>query len=708
LKNIGEGAVTRVIVATGISSVVTQLLIIRECLAQFQGNEFVIALILFNWLVLGGMGTALARWVVRSFRPPTLLRLGWLSLLLAGLPVFQILGIRLFRDFFFLPGVSVGFYSTLAYTFLAMAPYGILVGFVLPYSLFALRQTDPAYPGAKVYMADNIGDVTGGALFAFALVHLFTPLAGICLANLPMLACVPALFPRPFSRHPAAPVGAGIILAVLMAGVAFEAPSLAPHEGELAYYKESRYGRILVHQNREQVTVFEDGVPVLSSHDVVSAEEAIHYPMAQVDHPESVLLISAGSGMLNELAKYRLENIDYVELNPELARVQFRFHLVENVPGLDLIHLDGRAFLSQTEKKYDAVMVNLPEPQTYQTNRFFTDGFYSLVRQRLKPGGILSFSVAGFDNYLAEPQRQKISSLFNTVRSYFEHVLMLPGQRIYFLCGSHPLTADIPGRLEQKNIPTQYISRYFDGNLTGERIRQIRELVDPATPGNFDRSPRLMRIMFTQWFARFSTSPTAFIVAVCTLCLIYLIRTTREEFVLFTTGCMTMGSEILVIFAFQIYFGYIYTQIGLIVTVFLAGLMPGAWIGHRLKTTNGPGKRALLATDAGLMVMLILYLLAVGKSGVPVPGGAYLVFGFIVSLFCGFQFPVVLSLRGDDNAAATGAFTADLVGAAFGTLLTSVVLIPYAGVTGAAFGLIALKALSMLAVGTGYDKHQQT
>jgi len=41
-----------VVIATGISSVVTQLLIIREFLAQFQGNEFVIALILFNWLIL--------------------------------------------------------------------------------------------------------------------------------------------------------------------------------------------------------------------------------------------------------------------------------------------------------------------------------------------------------------------------------------------------------------------------------------------------------------------------------------------------------------------------------------------------------------------------------------------------------------------------------------------------------------------------------
>jgi len=74
-----------VVIATGISSVVTQLLLIREFLAQFQSNEFVIALILFNWLIIGGAGTLLAHWVTKRFWHATINRLGWLSLILAGL-----------------------------------------------------------------------------------------------------------------------------------------------------------------------------------------------------------------------------------------------------------------------------------------------------------------------------------------------------------------------------------------------------------------------------------------------------------------------------------------------------------------------------------------------------------------------------------------------------------------------------------------------
>ena len=176
------------VIATGISSVVTQQLIIREFLAQFQGNEFVIALILFNWLLLGGIGTLLARWITQRFWMATVNRLGGLSLVLAGLSVVQIIAVRGLRDVLFVYGSSVGFYPTLAYIFLTIAPYCLALGFVLPYSLFAIRTENPDYPGTRIYIVDNLGDVSGGALFSFVLVFLVTPLKAVFLANLPLLA----------------------------------------------------------------------------------------------------------------------------------------------------------------------------------------------------------------------------------------------------------------------------------------------------------------------------------------------------------------------------------------------------------------------------------------------------------------------------------------------------------------------------------------
>ncbi len=42
------------IIGTGISSVTTQLVTIREFITQFHGNEITIALVLFAWLLFNG------------------------------------------------------------------------------------------------------------------------------------------------------------------------------------------------------------------------------------------------------------------------------------------------------------------------------------------------------------------------------------------------------------------------------------------------------------------------------------------------------------------------------------------------------------------------------------------------------------------------------------------------------------------------------
>ena len=697
MKSPTERAIIRVVIATGIASVVTQLLTIREFLTQFKGNEIVIALILFNWLILGGIGTLLARLVTHRLWRPGVSGLAWFSLILAALSAPQILAIRMLRDVVFIHGSSVGFYPTWLYTFLTIMPYCLLLGFVLPYSLFILRNEAADYPGARIYITDNIGDVTGGALFSFALVYLVTPLQAVFLANLPLLATAWVLMPAARRYRVFAMMGTGTVIAILIAGLWFEKPSLAPSEGDLAHYQETRYGRIAVHRDQDQLTLFEDGKPVFSNQNISIAEETIHYPLAQLDDIQHVLLISAESGVMEELQKYNLKSVDYVELDPEVTTIQFQFGMLKKIPGLQVIHRDGRAFLSDSDKTYDAIIVNLPEPETFQINRFYTDRFFELAAGHLRPGGVLSLAMQGFQNYIAEPQRQKYSSLYNTATEYFKEVTLLPGQKVFFLCRNQAIDTDIPGALSQKGISTSYISGFYYGNLTPERIERLNQHIDASIPANRDHAPYLIRIMFSQWFAKYQSSPIGFMIAAFVLTFIYLFRISREEFVLFSTGCITMGSEILVIFAFQIFFGYIYLQIGIIITVFLAGLLPGAWAGHRLHSKR---KRVLAVTDAILILLLVLFILALMTIADRLPVLFFLIFGFCVSLACGFQFPIALDLRGSDNAAATRTFSADLIGAGCGTLITSAILIPYLGIIWAAVGLIVMKLISLLVIGT--------
>ncbi|MGC9323876.1 MAG: hypothetical protein ACP5G0_03915 [Desulfomonilia bacterium] len=695
MKRSDERIILLIVVATGISSVVSQLLYVREFLTQFEGNEYVISMILFDWLILGGIGTLLARYRAGSSAAVRTATLGWLSVLIAVLPSLGIFFLRIGRDIIFIHGASVGFYATFAFTFVMTAPYAVLIGFVLPYSLFVLRAGSSGYPGARVYMVDALGDTLGGALFSLILVNLLTPFESLLFINCVLLVVSTSLLIREVHSKRLIIVAVCGVLCVNLGAVCIEENTISQGKGKLVQYKESRFGRIVVTRDSELYTLFVDGMPVTSSSNTILAEEAIHYPLSQLETPQEILLISSVGGMMGEIEKYSPRRVDYVQLDPELARAEFDFGILQNIEGLNLITEDARAYLMRTTKRYDAIVMNVPEPETFQINRFYTEEFFVRARSCLYPGGIVSFSIEGFDSYVSEPLRKKISCLYRTASESFSSVVIVPGQRLYFLCSESALTLDIPGRLDARGISTRYIEHYYHGDVSQVRRDLVNRSIDPGAPINRDESPYLMRLMFDSWFAKHAATPYAFYSALGIFIALYLLYISRAEFVLFSTGFTTMGSEVLVIFVFQIVFGYIYLKLGFIITVFLLGLLPGAFFGERIRTKTAP---VLALSDGLIAVVLAILVIFIQGSGQYLPETFFYGVALCVSVLCGFQFPVALSFQGGDNPAAIKSFSADLIGAATGVLVVSVLLIPYLGIIHATVGLILLKVLSILIV----------
>ena len=64
------------------------------------------------------------------------------------------------------------------------------------------------------------------------------------------------------------------------------------------------------------------------------------------------------------------------------------------------------------------------------------------------------------------------------------------------------------------------------------------------------------------------------------------------------------------------------------------------------------------------------------------------------AFFCGYQFPAASKIIGEEGGSAPGAFTADLAGAAIGTLATGTLLIPLWGLQSAIIFLILIKMSS--------------
>jgi len=683
------------IIGTGISSITVQLVTIREFLSQFHGNEITISLVIFSWLLLTGIGSLIAKFFNRS----SFLLYSLITVFIALWPLIQIIAIRGFREVIFIHGASPGFYQIFFYIMATTSLYCLLVGFILPYALKVLSDRHHHFTSGQLYITDSIGDIAGGVLFSFILVYWVKPFKAIAISSSLLILVV--FFLLLLSRRYYVFI-ATILLTALFYLFAlnshFEESSLSRQYGDMVQYLESPYGRIVITKEGPQHTFWESGVPIYSDANIINSEEKIHYPLCQLERIENVLLVSGGLGeTLSEVTKYNPKHIDYVELDPFLTDAALHLGFIKNTPFLTILNTDGRNYIKKTKKRYDAIIIDLPDPDTFQINRFFTSEFFYLSKRILSQGGILSFGLKYSPNYISEIRKKKLSTIYNTARTHFQNVMVLPGGEAYFLCRDGALNTDIPDKLKMKSINTIYVEGFYHGNVTEERIRQLEENLDREEYINTDFEPRVIHIIFKEWFMKHGTSPKVFVLILMGLSAVYLIFMKREEYILFSTGLATMGVEMLIIFTFQVIYGYIYLKIGAIITTFLLGLLPGAIIGDYYKD-KGKDIMTLMATELILLGLLLVFFIWISFFRGEHHQLYFLTYCFIFSFFCGFQFPVVTRIIGENRSPAAGCLAADLTGASIGTIATGTLLIPLWGIQWAIIFLILVKVSSNMII----------
>lgn len=681
------------IIGTGVSSIAVQLITIREFLSQFHGNEITISLVLFSWLLLTGLGSLAAKPVKRS----SLTLFALITMLMAIWPLIQIILIRELRETIFIHGVSPGFHQILFYIMAATTPYCLMVGFILPHSLKVLHDNDYPFTSGELYLTDNIGDICGGILFSFILVYWVKPFKTIAFTSGLMITVGLILLFAARRYYVLVPAVLAVFFFYLISlNSHFETSTLSRQYGDIVEYMESPYGRIVITKEGQQHTFWESGAPLYSDANIINSEEKIHYPLSQLERVSYVLLLSGGLGeTIGEVGKYNPLHIDYVELDPYLTEAAEELGVIKTRPFLSIKNTDGRSYIRKTDKKYDAIIIDLPDPDTFQINRFFTSEFFALTKEILSEGGVLSFGLKYSPNYISEVRKKKLSIIYNTARSHFENVLVLPGGEAYFLCRDGTLWTDIPARLERKAIQTAYVKGFYYGNVTKERIDKLQGILDEKEYINSDFEPRVMNVIFQEWFMKHGTSPKVFFLILLGLTLIYFIFMKKEEYILFSTGLATMGVEMLVVFTFQVMYGYIYLKIGAIVTVFLLGLLPGAIVGNLHKEGN---MGRLIMSEIIFLGLLLTFFVWIKFFRGELSQFYFLAYCFVFSFFCGFQFPVAANIIGESQSPAAGCLAADLTGAAVGTVATGTLLIPLWGIQSAIIFLILIKISSSMVV----------
>lgn len=163
----------------GLSSITAQVLLMRELLVSFYGNELTLGTILANWLILEAFGSSvIGRTVERTARKMEVFVLFQLIFSLT-LPLCIHLS-RVFKNLLLTaPGEAVGlipvFYSSLLILLPVAVPHGAL--FAYGSKLYSQYVGEDASSIGKVYILETTGIILGGLLITYLLIPYLHPFA---------------------------------------------------------------------------------------------------------------------------------------------------------------------------------------------------------------------------------------------------------------------------------------------------------------------------------------------------------------------------------------------------------------------------------------------------------------------------------------------------------------------------------------------------
>ncbi len=700
-RNLKTFPILFAITALGISSVITQITVIREFINVFEGNEVVFGILFSLWLLLTGLGAWLAKFITSSRTQMFLLRLS--LYLVAFLPIFHIILIRFFRDEIFIRGELPGLGPMIIWATILLIPYCILSGglLTLACSILAVSDSDDRSIG-RIYFFDNIGDILGGVLFTFILVRFCDNLTALYLPAILCLLGFLSLKPEGYGRGLFySSLGIIGLISLFCVGWFVNLNSISlnwlyPYQ-KIVDHGESPYGRLVVTQSHDQISFFESGGHLFSVPNTFANEEIVHYALPQLPKVESVLLVSGGiAGVIDEIMKYDVRNIDYVELDPAIISAGVQ-HLDIHFPPVVHLHLDdGRKFIQKTDKKYDGVILDLPAPGSLQLNRFYTLEFFKEVRSVLLPGGVICFGAPGAENYISDDQARFLSSLKNTLKQVFKNVLIIPGEKNIFIASDSPLSSDIASLVSSRNIETVYVNKnYLTGRVTPERLSFVEGCIIDSVPVNHDLRPTAFFYRMRVWLSMFQENYRIPLIVVSLFFIVYFSRIGIVRKAIFSTGFTASSMEVIILLCYQILHGSVYTGIGMIIASFMLGLAIGSFMANRMISRHYTiNRRSILEVEIAIVVYIILFMAMLFWGRTLLGDFSFALLTILIGALTGFEFPIAGKILFTSPWETAGSlYAADLLGASLGALLVGLFVIPVFGIYYTCLFLVAFKIL---------------
>lgn len=746
MKKISEGggwAGYGVIFSIGFFALVAQALLFRNFLTVFEGNEVGVACFFSSWLLWVAVGALAARARPRIFDAlceyfeflpllyiPAFMLQAWLidnARLFAGVQPYEIFPLA----------------KTLPVSFLLNAPISVCTGL-----LFALacKWMSPArrIPAAKVYIWESIGSSAGGVMTTLLLAS-GTGEETVFLCAALLLTMAFGLYRFSGRAYGSALVPVLVALTAWMAGFAH----IREHSGNLRIWRKASppeayqgafttpQAKYLYGEYRGQFNVMAWESVADSIPNTEHASQVIALHLSQHPRARTFLVIGPGSFSLCKrlTALPQAETITWLDTDPDyperlLNVLPARF--LAGVERIEIPGMDARRYLTTNRRKYDLVILNLPDVATLALNRYFTREFFALLKEHLFESGVVGVRVSAGENFMGDELIGVGASIFSTLNSVFRGITLKPGDETWLMASDAGGLSASPAVLRdrfrtvtgaEEIYPSEGLMSLYLPDRIKSQMDYYRAAVEKLPENqllNTDRRPKSLfySILFAARQAgaavrlaagvrTFAMSggfaPALAISLYALLRFFYLLRGRSgrnagkrriqafdNHFLILSTGAVSMALNIILMFMYQSLFGSLFLYVGLISALLMLGLALGGMAGERLVASERRDSRSLLAL--GLLLHLaftaIIFLLPYNISQ-PAFAALFLVSGLLGGIYVPIAGAALKTAGLAPGSVGASIELNDHLGGAVGALATGLVLLPMFGNAGAV-GVAAL------------------
>ncbi|MBX9797281.1 polyamine aminopropyltransferase [Sphingomonas sp.] len=282
---------------------------------------------------------------------------------------------------------------------------GFLVGLEIPLLMRLLKGFDFREVVSSVLTFDYVGALAASLLFPLLLMpHLGMMRTGFLfgIANAAVAMVLLAMLPR---RGFALEKLAGVaVIALLVAGFVLSDrlqrwAEVASYQEPVIYAVSSPYQRIVLTRRDDDLRLYLNGNLQFASRDEYRYHEALVHPaLGRVERPRHVLILGGGDGLAaREVFRHPgVERVTLVDLDGAVTRLFRDTPVLARLNGgalsdrrLTVINDDAFRWVRRATDRFDAVIVDFPDPVDYSVGKLYTESFYRALARLLAPGAVV-------------------------------------------------------------------------------------------------------------------------------------------------------------------------------------------------------------------------------------------------------------------------------------------------------------------------------